>query len=119
MVKNEPVSLTRQTIYCIIPILDIYAAYRVKRLRRYLLIMISIGFVVGIADSNLISQYTTVDANDFTNYVPFLVYKNIIDDPVRLVFAVIQQIGFTLLAIYLVRRWSKHWNKKFEDQEFT
>ncbi len=24
MVKNEPVCLTRQTIYCIIPLLDIY-----------------------------------------------------------------------------------------------
>jgi hypothetical protein len=40
MIKEEPVSLIRQSIHCVIPILDIFAAYRVKKLRKYLIIML-------------------------------------------------------------------------------
>ncbi|MCE2506140.1 MAG: hypothetical protein J4F36_06680 [Nitrosopumilaceae archaeon] len=40
MPAKEKVSLSTQTIFCIIPILDMYVAYRIKKLRKYLLIMI-------------------------------------------------------------------------------
>ena len=113
MVKDEPVSLTRQTIYCLIPILDMYAAFRVKRLRRYLLIMLPIGAVLGYVDTSVFPDYVWEDFDDFTSSMLFLDYVKYGDDPIRLPTLIAYQVGLVLLAIYLVRRWSKQWNKKF------
>ena len=113
MVKDEPVSLTRQTIYCLIPFLDIYAAYRVKRLRRYLLIMLPIGFVLGIVDSTAFPEYVWEDFDDFASSMLYLDYVNYADDPIRILALIAYQVGLVLLAIFLVRRFSKQWNRKF------
>ena len=114
MVKDEPVSLTRQTIYCLIPILDMYAAYRVKRLRWYLLIMLSVGFVVGTIDTNLFPEYVWEDFDDAASSFLFLDYIKFADDPIRIPLLLAYQAGSILLAIFLVRRWSKQWNKKYQ-----
>lgn len=111
MVKNEPVSLLRQTIYCIIPILDIYAAYRVTRLRKYLVIMIPIGFALGMVDSTLF-PLPPVDENlDNMEISDMFFYGYDSNHFIALIF---EQAGLILLAIFLVRRWSKHWNQKFK-----
>ena len=113
MVKDKPVSLTRQTIYCLIPFLDIYAAYRVKRLRRYLLIMLPIGFVLGTVDTMMFPDYIWEDIDDATSSFLFLDYVKYSDDPIRLPTLIVYHVGLVLLAIFLVRRWSKEWNKKY------
>ena len=74
------VSLTVQTIFCIIPILDMYAAYRIKKLRKYLVIMmLVIAVPVSVASSvflptdddvmegfaNILTFYYGVDDNQF------------------------------------------------------
>ena len=110
MVKDEPVSLLRQTIYCLIPFLDIYAAYRVTRLRKYLLIMILVGIPVSIADSVI---FPDTDKT-FDGFLQFLTFYYGIDTN-HFVASIIIWIGTVLLAIYLIRRWSKIWNKKFEN----
>ena len=106
MVKDEPVSLTCQTIYCIIPILDIYAAYRVKRLRKYLIIMILVGIPVSIADSVI---FPDTDKT-FDGFLQFLTFYYGTDTN-HFAVSIVIWIGTVLLAIYLVRRWSKQWNK--------
>ncbi len=111
MVKDEPVSLLRQTIYCLIPLLDIYAAYRVTRLRKYLLIMILVGIPVSIADSMLFAiDITNEDLEDLEAF-DMLFYGY---DTNHFIATVVAWVGFILLAIFLVRRWSKQWNQKFE-----
>jgi len=45
------VSLTRQTIYCFIPIMDIYAAYHIKKLRLYLVIILGVGLTMSLISS--------------------------------------------------------------------
>jgi len=108
MVKDEPVSLTRQTIYCIIPILDIYAAYRVKVLRKYMIIIILVAIPVSIADSVI---FPDTDKT-FDGFLQFLTFYYGIDTN-HFVASIINWMGTVLLAIYLVRRWSKQWNAKF------
>ena len=108
MVKDEPVSLTRQTIYCIIPILDIYAAYRVKVLRKYMIIIILVAIPVSIADSVI---FPDTDKT-FDGFLQFLTFYYGIDTN-HFVASIIFWMGTVLLAIYLVRRWSKQWNAKF------
>lgn len=51
MPAKGKVSLTRQTIYCFIPILDIYAAYQIKKLRWYLLIILALGLGMSLISS--------------------------------------------------------------------
>ena len=111
MVKDEPVSLLRQTIYCLIPILDIYAAYRVTRLRKYLLIMILVGIPISIADS-LLFPFDVLDENlEDLEASDMFFYRY---DTNNLIVTIVTWGGLILLAIFLVRRWSKQWNQKFE-----
>ena len=110
MVKNEPVSLTRQTIYCMIPYLDMYAAYRVKRLRKYLLIMILLVIIpVTIADEVLFPMDKMASFEEFLQFLTFYYGVN----TNHFVFAISTWAGAVLVAIFLVRRWSKQWNKQF------
>ena len=111
MVKNEPVSLKRQTLYCLIPFLDIYAAYRVQCIRKYFLIILLIGLVVGFVDTTLFPENNWQDWDDFVNSFLFL---NYVYDPIGSIPYIIQHIGFVLLAIYLIRHWSNNWNRNFE-----
>ena len=106
MVKNEPVSLRRQTIYAIIPILDLYAAYKVKRLRKYLLITILVGIGIAIANYAAFPSMSTSEISE--EFAPEMFSDT------NTVVSVAVMIGQLLLQIYLVRRWSKQWNQKFE-----
>ena len=111
MVKEEPVSLIRQTIYCLIPVLDGYAAYRVKRLRKYLVIMIVlIGIPISIVDSVMFPLDTVTSFESFLEFMTF--YYGV--DTNHFIFSIAVQIGAVLLAIFLIRHWSKQWNTKFE-----
>jgi len=110
MPAKGQVSLTRQTIYCMIPYLDMYAAYRVKRLRKYLLIMILlVAIPVTIADKVLFPIAKTASFEEFLQFLTF--YYGV--DTNHFVFSMATWAGAVLVAIFLVRRWSKQWNKQF------
>lgn len=85
MPAKGPVSLNRQTIYVIIPILDLYAAYQIMKLRWFLLWVWGSGFLI----STLISWV-----------LPFPYSYAVV--PIEIA-----------IAIYLIRRWSKKWNDQF------
>jgi len=110
MPAKGKVSLSIQTIFCLIPILDMYAAYRIKKLRKYLVIMI---LVIAIPVSIASSVFLPTDKEDlmegFTNLMIF--YYGVDDN--QFIFSVGVQIGTILFAIFLIRRWSKQWNIQF------
>ena len=70
--------------------------------------------VIAIPVSVASSVFLPTDDEDlvegFTNVMIF--YYGVDDD--QFVFSVGVQIGTVLFAIFLIRRWSKQWNKKFE-----
>ena len=106
MPVDGPVSLTRQTIYSVIPVLDIIAFYKIKHLRKYLLI-VYVG-IVGVI-STIYSMAVTPNSWSFSaNYDP-----NFIWDPMDWILQIPMIIGTAIIQIYLVRRWSKKWNKQF------
>ena len=110
MPAKGKVSLTIQTIFCMIPYLDIYAAYRVKRLRKYLLIMILLVIIpVTILDKVLFPMDRIAS---FEKFLEFLTFYYGVDEN-HFVFSIATWAGTVLVAIYLVRRWSKQWNKQF------
>ncbi len=116
MPAQGPVKIIWQIIFTFIPILDLWAFYRIKKLRRYFLFVvipalaILIIMIVAAVVPNLDSPML-----DDPNYDPFMS-----DDPTFLAISIaspIVEIGFHILAIYLVYTWSKQWNKQFQTSE--
>jgi len=110
MPTKGKVSLTVQTIFCIIPILDMYAAYRVKKLRKYLIIMI---LVIAVSISVASSVFLLTDNDVMEGFVNVMTFYYGEDDN-QFIFSVGVQIGTLLFAIFLIRRWSKQWNVQFD-----
>jgi len=104
MVKQKPVNVNWQTVFVFIPILDLWAFYSVQKLRLALLI-----FLVGFTAAALVMVFVTLGPEGFMAGDPNVIYSNsaYIGSTIGLT---IVQYG---LAVYLVRRWSKEWNKKF------
>ncbi len=98
MAKKEPVSVNWQSLFSIIPLVQIWAFYRVERLRRYLLYMISIGVVYLLIGEALFGFDAFIDEDLGTNGYYF-----------EAVFSAIE-IG---LSVGLIRMWSKKWNEQF------
>ncbi len=116
MPAKGKVSLTIQTICCMIPFLDVYAAYHVKRLRKYLLIMILLVVIpVTIADEVLFPIDRMASFEEFLQFLAL--YYGV--DTNHFVFSIATWVGTVLVAIFLVRRWSKQWNMQFDAEVRT
>jgi len=104
MVKQKSVNVNWQTVFVFIPIADIWAFYRVQKLRLALLI-----FLVGFSAAAVAMVFVTLGPDGFMVEDPDEIYSNSA--------YIGSSIGLTIvqyaLAVYLIRRWSKEWNKKF------
>ena len=104
MVKQKPVNVNWQTVFVFIPIADLWAFYRVQKLRMALLI-----FLVGFTAAAIAIQFAIFGTEAFLEKDTDVIYSNTA--------FIGSSIGLTIaqyaLAVYLVRRWSKEWNKKF------
>ena len=117
MPAKGKVSLTRQTIYCFIPIMDIYAAYHVKRLRWYLLIMICVGIPMSIVASavNPMPSENEMEKLVLENQEINWGYAILGENPeLTITITIIYNVIAYALAVYLIRRWSKKWNMQFD-----
>ena len=100
MVTQKPVSVNWQTLFILIPIIDLWAAYRVEKLGLYILLIIAlavVGFIVGFVEGFLF-----FGMSDFFSWIVVLVG--------------------VIISIILIRSWSTEWNEKFgksDDDEFT
>ena len=87
MVKQAPVNVNVQTLFCFLPYVWIYAFYRIEKLRLGLIVML----------------ITTASSIVFQIILPF---------PYGLVVALAIYI---ILPVPIIRKWSNEWNKKFSD----
>ena len=116
MPAKGPVSLTRQTIYCFIPFFDLYAFYKIKKLRLYLLIIIGIAVAFTIIEEGI---NPIPESDDPVLYMDN--FGNI--DWVKIFFGPNPEISVgifiantavaIIIAIFFIRRWSKKWNESF------
>lgn len=109
--KNR-VSLTVQVVLCLVPLLDIYAAYRIKKLRCYLLIMLPLGAMLGVIDMTAFPSVQDEAWDEFPTNMLWFYYDY--DDPGYVQFLIVTDIVVYAVAIFLVLRWSFVWNKQFE-----
>ncbi len=106
------VSLAIQIIFCLIPLLDIYAAYRIKKLRWYLLIMLTFGIIMGVID---VTAFPAMQEEAWDKFpLSILWFHYDYDDHEYVQFLIIADVAAYVLAIFLILRWSLIWNKQFE-----
>ena len=117
MTATGKVSLVRQTIYALIPILDLYSAYHIKKLRWYLLVMIVTGIIISTITSLVGPQEEDYDQDKMMNGKGDLDWGYMFwgENPERVIGTMIASNAVSLgVSVYVIRRWSKEWNRKFE-----
>ncbi|WP_316506125.1 hypothetical protein [Nitrosopumilus sp.] len=98
MVKKEFVSVNWQSVFMLIPFVDLWAAYRIEKLRLFLLYLVVVGliifFVLGFA---LFQERLFEDESENLDVKYF-------------------GIGFDVAwigaSIVVIRKWSREWNEK-------
>ncbi|QMU55243.1 MAG: hypothetical protein GKS07_10325 [Nitrosopumilus sp.] len=118
MPANGPVSLTRQTIFCFIPIMDMYAAYHVKKLRWYLLIMIGLGIaMIAVTETMMPSTLTDEPMNTINDDGEIDWLKVVFGpDPQTAIASMLVDMAISFaVAIYFIRKWSKKWNESLSN----
>ena len=110
------VTITVQTVFALIPFCDLFASYRIKKMRWYLLAV----WIPIIAIGNIVPHLMGYSERPFLNWENcepnwFLFFVVDTCEPFDLqVFSVILTIGVIFVAVFLIRWWSKQWNKQFE-----
>lgn len=105
MVKLESVSVKRQTLCALIPYVNMWAFYRIKKLGNAFLISLIIGFASYPIHHLILND---LSISSMTNY--FELYSN----PNFLIYTIGTHACVYGLFVYFIRRWSKDWNKKIE-----
>lgn len=86
MVKQEPVNVNWQTLFCVIPYVWIWAFYRIEKLRLGIVIAIAVG----------VASVIVAMLHPF----PYGFIGNLIISIV--------------VPIYFIRKWSQEWNEKLK-----
>ncbi len=107
MVKQKSVTVAWQVVFTFIPFVNLWAFYRIQKLRLYLLIIIGSSIIAGIIMGIIMviimgitfgSTGSLMEMPDVSSYY---------------ISSIAVGIAFHLLAIYLVVKWSRNWNAKF------
>ncbi len=106
MPADGPVNVTRQSIYAAIPILDMYSAYHIKRLRVYLALMI-LAIVIPQTVIEIAVFGSFLDIGD-----TFAVLLHPESEKFHQgTYVVSWMVLGIALSVYLIRRWSMQWNR--------
>ena len=119
MPAKGSVSLLRQTIYCFIPIMDLYAAYHIKKLRWYLLIMLGLGLVFSVVGEVVYPTEWTEESILNVDGKQMDLKNEMFGENFGTGIALfIINTGLTYaVAVYFIRKWSKKWNDQFTRSE--
>jgi Na+/glutamate symporter len=112
MPAKGPVSVLWQIIFVIfIPILDLWAFYRIKKLKKYLLYVYVPQIIIGGIIVSLILSMA-FEENGLEKLENFS--EDLEDNELALIILNISMgLGFTIFSIYLIATWSERWNKQF------
>ena len=115
MPAKGPVSILWQIVFAVfIPIADIWAFYRIKKLRKAILYITlpSLGLLVLV----LIPMFSIMsEAGDNPENIEQL-SKDLVSDSILntvSIVASIGSIGILIWTVYLIATWSEQWNKQF------
>ena len=92
-------------IFAVIPVLDLYASYKIQKLRLWILIFWVVGGVIGWFYNEIIFSggFLAEFLNSNTDLIYAIDYFTFV-----IIYAIIQAM--------VMRKWSKKWNKSFRDE---
>ena len=112
MPAKGKVSILWQIIFVVfVPIMDLWAFYRIQRLKKYLLYVyvpqIAVAIVIAVFVVNMAFEENGLEKiNKFSD--------DLNENEIMLAVAsTVMDLGFTILSIYLIVTWSEKWNKQF------
>jgi len=105
MVAKGPISVKEQTIFALIPYVDIWAFYRIQKLRRIILVSLGLGLVFVPAYILILSSIDMTAIKE-----PLDIYSN----PLFILYLIASCGTSFSLKVFLIRKWTKTWNNKFE-----
>ena len=105
-VERKSYSVKIQMIFAIIPIVDLWASYRIKKFRIYVLIVwIGFGILFTITD-------WAIYGDDFWDE-DFPLFP----DTSSIIIYILEIAIEIIIAMILIRKWTIEWNKKIESTE--
>ena len=104
MVDKKSVNVNWQTVFALIPIIDLWAAYRIEKFRLYFFI-----FWVGSVIVQTFVTYAMLGKAFWSDEGEFFA-----SDPTVASVEIAMMIVAAGLQMYFLRKWSKDWNEKFE-----
>lgn len=110
MVKKKPVNVNLQSIFMFIPIVDLWATYRIKKLRLYLLI-----FYLGFGIAGVIMDVVILGPEEYFMDEDYGIMDDFLNIP-WIISTIVFRVFYFALAVYFIRRWSREWNEQFEKQ---
>jgi len=112
MLAKGPVSILWQIIFVVfVPFLDLWAFYRIKKLKKYLLYVFVPQLVIGIIVTGLIlgMAFEENSIKKLENFSGFEANN----EPALNILGILMGLGFIIFSIYLIATWSERWNKQF------
>jgi NO-binding membrane sensor protein with MHYT domain len=114
MPAKGPVSVLWQIIFVVfIPFLDLWAFYRIKKLKKYLLYVYVPQIIIGgIIAGLFLSMAFDVNSLEKVENISEDLENN---ELALIILNILMGLGFTVFSIYLIATWSEKWNKHFLD----
>jgi len=88
----KPVKMWHQIVFLFIPIVNLWAFYRIQKLTKFALYVLVPNIVVNIPLNAIVTTS---------------------DDPSWFIVSIVLMIGFIILQVYLMKKWTLDWNAKF------
>ncbi len=116
MPASGRVNLLFQTLIVLVPVGDLFASYRIKKLRRYLALV----WIPVIALGNLVphlmghTDRALVDLDGCEPNWALFLFLDTCDTVDLQAFTLALAAGTWIAAVLLIRRWSRRWNARFD-----
>ncbi len=102
-VERKSYSVTKQMIMVIFPILDLWATYRIQKLRWYLLI-----FLLGFGIFWTVVDWAMYGDEFFDEDAPLFA------DTASVIIFIVEVAIQVIIAMIVIRKWTIEWNSKIE-----
>jgi uncharacterized membrane protein len=102
MADKKPVNVNWQTLFILIPIIDLWATYRIEKFRVYFLV-----FWVGAGIVETVVLWTVMGESYWADEGMYF-----LNDLTGLSIQIPMMVVHAGISVYFIRVWSKEWNSK-------
>jgi len=99
--EKKPVNVKLQMLFSVLPLLDLYASYRIKKLRYWILIFWVAGSIVGIGFDYAMFGEEFFDVDKEPELFP---------EEENVLAFILFTVLYAVAQATVMRKWSKEWN---------